>query len=283
MRWLRFKYKNQEYWGSFDENEIEIYTGSLFTHLEPAGERVGLGNIELLPVISPKRVLGIGLNYKEHIKELGQEVPKEPLVFYKDPASVITSGDIIYLPNESEQVEYEGEIGVVILKNCYKVPEFVSLDYIAGYVCANDVTARDLQKRDIQWYRSKSFKSFCPIGNILDDNKIWKNRRLRTYRNGEVVQDSNTNDMLFNVPKLISYISNFIEMEAQDVILTGTPAGVGRLNDGDVIEVEIEGIGKLKNYVKESEDKKFKELKKDIFITKPLNVFVQKTSFTDKF
>ena len=201
--------------------------------------------------VKPSKIVCVGRNYLEHAKELGNEMPERPLIFLKPPSAIIGSGEAIVLPAESERVEHEGELGVVIGQQARRVSAADALRYVAGYVVVNDVTARDLQKTDGQWTRAKGFDTFCPIGEMVPAGTIDPGSLEVICRvNGEVRQQGNTADMAFGVPALIEYISNVMTLEPGDVIATGTPAGVGPLTNGDVVEVEIPGVGSISNPVR---------------------------------
>ena len=201
--------------------------------------------------MSPSKIVCVGRNYAEHAAELGNEVPKEPLLFLKAPSALITEGDNIVIPEQSAQVEHEGELAVVISRECRKLTENDdSFDYVFGYTCLNDVTARDLQRKDVQFTRAKSFDTFCPVGAFVETELDVSDIRVVTRVNGIVKQDSRTSQMVFNVDFLIRYISNQMTLFSGDIIATGTPSGVSQLNSGDVCEVEIEGIGTLRNSVR---------------------------------
>jgi 2-keto-4-pentenoate hydratase/2-oxohepta-3-ene-1,7-dioic acid hydratase in catechol pathway len=198
----------------------------------------------------PSKIVCVGRNYVEHARELGNEMPERPLLFLKPPSALIGPGDAVRLPAASQQVEHEGEIGVVIAKRAVDVAESDALSYVAGYVPLNDVTARDLQRADGQWTRGKGFDTFCPVGEMAPGDGVDPSTLTVVCRvNGEVRQQGKASDMAFPIPMLISYISAVMTLEPGDLIATGTPAGVGRLQDGDVVEVEIPGIGTLRNPV----------------------------------
>lgn len=215
---------------------------------------VKISDVELATPVSPSKIVCVGRNYSEHARELGNEVLTEPLLFLKPPSSLIVSGEAIVLPNQSEQVEHEGELGVVIGRDCKNLSEAADpLTYVLGYLCLNDVTARDLQRRDVQFTRAKSFDTFCPISAFIETDVDVSDLRLTTRVNGVVKQEGRTSQMVFSVPFLIRYISKQMTLKAGDIIATGTPSGVSKLNDGDVCEVEIEKIGVLRNPVKKVE------------------------------
>lgn len=198
----------------------------------------------------PSKIVCVGRNYLEHARELGNEVPERPLLFFKPPSALIADGEAIRLPPESAQVEHEGEIAVVIGTRARHVPAEEALRFVTGYAPLNDVTARDLQKSDGQWTRAKGFDTFCPLGSVVPADGIDPSALEVICRvNGEVRQRGRAADMAFDIPTLIAYISSVMTLEPGDVIATGTPAGVGPLQPGDVVEVEIPGIGTLRNPV----------------------------------
>jgi 2-keto-4-pentenoate hydratase/2-oxohepta-3-ene-1,7-dioic acid hydratase in catechol pathway len=209
-----------------------------------------LDEVKLLAPVAPSKVVCVGRNYREHAAELGNKMPDEPLLFLKAPSAVIASEDRIELPAASQQVEHEGELGVVIGKTARHVSETEdALDYVFGYTCVNDVTARDLQRKDVQFTRGKSFDTFCPVGPWVVADLDPANVTVTTRLNGKVRQKGNTADMAFGVAFLIRYISAIMTLYPGDLIATGTPAGVSRMQHGDVVEVEVSGIGILRNQV----------------------------------
>ena len=206
--------------------------------------------IEIDKNFIPSKVVCVGRNYAEHAVELGNAVPKEPLLFLKAPSALIFDGDDIVIPRQSVQVEHEGELAVVISKTCKNLADDDDpLDYVLGYVCLNDVTARDIQRKDVQFTRGKSFDTFCPVGPHIETELDVSDIRVVTRINGVTKQDGRTSQMVFPIPFLIRYISNMMTLNAGDVIATGTPPGVSKMESGDVCEVEIEGIGTLTNSV----------------------------------
>jgi 2-keto-4-pentenoate hydratase/2-oxohepta-3-ene-1,7-dioic acid hydratase in catechol pathway len=209
--------------------------------------------MKLLEPIRPSKIVCVGRNYREHAAELGNKMPDEPLLFLKAPSAIIYSGDEIVLPGASQQVEHEGELGVVIGRVARNIASDEDpLSYVLGYTCVNDVTARDLQRKDVQFTRGKSFDTFCPVGPWIETDIDPGNVAVETRLNGEVKQKGNTADMAFPVAFLIRYISEIMTMYPGDLIATGTPAGVSRMKHGDRVEVEVSGIGKLVNRVVES-------------------------------
>jgi 2-keto-4-pentenoate hydratase/2-oxohepta-3-ene-1,7-dioic acid hydratase in catechol pathway len=197
----------------------------------------------------PTKIIAIGLNYLDHAKEMNKEIPEYPLIFLKPPTAVIQSGDSIVYPPMTKELHYEGELAVIIKNRIRNITKEDAPLYIAGYTCANDVTARDLQRIDGQWTRSKSFDTFCPLGPKVVSKIDPTHLAISTRVNGTVKQQSNTKNMIFDVYELVSYISGIMTLFPGDVIITGTPPGVGPINVGDVVEVEIESIGVLKNTV----------------------------------
>jgi 2-keto-4-pentenoate hydratase/2-oxohepta-3-ene-1,7-dioic acid hydratase in catechol pathway len=200
-------------------------------------------------VIKPTKIIAIGLNYLDHAKELKMEIPDHPLIFLKPSTAVIGSGDAIILPPHTKELNYEGELAVIIKDTAKNISKDEAQHFIAGYTCANDVTARDLQRIDGQWTRAKSFDTFCPLGPRIVSDIDPKHLSIITRVNGTVKQNSNTNNMIFDIFELVSFVSEIMTLLPGDVIITGTPPGVGAIEDGDVVEVEIESIGVLKNTV----------------------------------
>ena len=206
--------------------------------------------MKLQEPIRPSKIVCVGRNYREHAAELGNKMPDEPLLFLKAPSAIIYSGDEIVLPSASQQVEHEGELGVVIGRVARNIPSDEDpLSYVLGYTCVNDVTARDLQRKDVQFTRGKSFDTFCPVGPWIETDIDPSNVAVETRLNGEVKQKGNTADMAFPVAFLIRYISEIMTLYPGDLIATGTPAGVSRMKPGDIVEVEVAGIGILRNQV----------------------------------
>ena len=200
-------------------------------------------------VVQPSKIVCVGRNYAAHARELGNEVPKQPLLFLKPPSSLIGPGDAIVLPAASQQVEYEAEIGVVIGTRARKVRERDAMAHVRGFTCANDISARDLQKTDGQWGRAKGFDTFCAVGPVVAEGLDWRALEVIGRLNGAERQRGRTSEMVFTIPALIEYITHVMTLEPGDLILTGTPEGVGRLSAGDVVEVEIPGVGTLRNPV----------------------------------
>jgi len=200
-------------------------------------------------MLRPTKIIAIGLNYMDHAKEMNHQIPAYPLIFMKPPTAVIQDGDYIVYPPDTKELHYEGELAIVIKDKTRNIVKEDAHLHIAGYTCANDVTARDLQRLDGQWTRSKSFDTFCPLGPKIVSNVDPTHLAITTRVNGSVRQQSNTANMIFDVYELVSYISKIMTLLPEDVIITGTPPGVGAMYVGDTVEVEIEGIGILKNKV----------------------------------
>jgi 2-keto-4-pentenoate hydratase/2-oxohepta-3-ene-1,7-dioic acid hydratase in catechol pathway len=199
----------------------------------------------------PTKIVCVGRNYAAHARELGNVVPERPLLFLKPPSSLIGDGEAIVLPPQSQQVEHEGEIGLIISRQARKVTEREALEVLAGFAPLNDVTARDLQKLDVQFTRAKGFDTFCPIGELIARDRVrdWRELEIECRVNGTIRQHGHARDMVFGIPALISYVSSIMTLEPGDIIATGTPEGVGPLRAGDVVEVEIMGLSTLKNNV----------------------------------
>lgn len=255
MKLCHFEYQNEKHWGAvhndsiFPLNDLEI--GNNRNKAIKLTNSIKFEEVKFLPPVSPSKIVCVGRNYAEHAIELGNEVPKEPLLFLKAPSSIIASGEPIVIPQQSDQVEYEGELAIVISRTCKNLRENDDpFAYIFGYTCLNDVTARDLQRQDVQFTRAKSFDTFCPIGCFVETELDVSDIRLTTKVNSEIKQNGRTSQMVFPVPFLVRYISRQMTLNAGDVIATGTPSGVSKLNDGDIVEIEIEGIGVLRNSVK---------------------------------
>ena len=251
MRIARVSIEDQPQYGVVEGDEIALVTGDpLFSPIQPTGRRVPLDEIRLLaPVIPRSKVVAVGKNYADHAAEMGGEVPSSPLIFFKPNTAVIGPDDPIVLPSWSDEVAYEGELAVIIGRICKDVPVERVSEVVLGYTAANDVTARDAQRSDGQWARAKGFDASCPLGPWIDTTFEPEAAQIITRVNGEVRQDGNTADMVRKIPELISFISSAFTLLPGDVILTGTPAGVGALNHGDRVEVEIAGLGTLGNPV----------------------------------
>jgi len=231
--------------------EGDLNAGNL--SLERSEPSISFSEARILPPVAPSKIVCVGRNYREHAAELGNPMPEEPLLFLKAPSSIIGDGGWIELPVFSQRVEHEGELAVVIGRRCSGIAaDEDPLAYVLGYTCLNDVTARDLQRKDVQFTRGKSFDTFCTVGPHIVTGLDPADLKVETRVNGQVRQSGRTGAMAFPVPQLIRYISYAMTLEPGDLIATGTPAGVGPLLDGDVCEVEVEGVGTLRNTVRAS-------------------------------
>ena len=247
MKIVHFSYKDfSNIYGIVDEEQqvISVISKDKFT-----GDSIPIKDIKILPVSIPTKIIAVGLNYRDHASEMEKEIPEEPLLFMKPNSAVIGQNGIINLPEISKRVDYEGELAVVIGKQCKNIEEDQVDEYILGYTCFNDVTARDLQEKDGQYTRSKSFDTFAPVGPWMENNIDPDNLSIETKLNGRTVQNSNTSNMAFKPKFLVSYVSKIMTLFPGDIIATGTPSGVGPLSKGDVVEVTIENIGTLVNKV----------------------------------
>ena len=252
MRIVRYETqdgKKPKYGWLLDDKVGEI-GGNIFGRYQRKEAETPLADVRLLAPSEPTKILCVGRNYVEHAKELGNEVPKIPLIFMKPPSSIIANGDTIILPPQSAQVEHEAELVVVIGKRGRHITPENARKHILGYTIGNDVTARDLQKSDGQWTRAKGFDTFCPFGPWIDTEFDPADAVVTCRVNGQMRQMASTRDMVFNVGVLISYVSSVMTLDSGDLIFTGTPSGVGQLKDGDEVSVEIEGLGEIKNKVK---------------------------------
>jgi len=250
MELMRVRWAEKARWLLAEEDGLYWLEGDPFGPWKKADEVASLAGVNFLAPCVPSKIVAVGKNYGSHVREMNSQPPQEPLFFLKPPSSVIGHREsILYPVGQSTRVDYEGELAVVVGRRAKHVPAERALDYVLGYTCANDVTARDLQTRDEQWTRAKGFDTFCPLGpaiaTSLDPGKLI----IRTRLNGEVRQEGPTSEMIFPVEVLLSAISAVMTLEPGDVILTGTPSGVGELHPGDTVEVEIEGIGTLTNLV----------------------------------
>jgi 2-keto-4-pentenoate hydratase/2-oxohepta-3-ene-1,7-dioic acid hydratase in catechol pathway len=240
--------------GRFKKGEkvfFGLITGDYVYDLsQGSSEKYQLFELQILPPTLPSKIIGVGLNYRDHAEELKMPLPEEPLIFIKPSTAIIGHEDYILLPSESKEVHYEGELAIVISKEIYRPRSYKEAEEaILGYTCFNDVTARDLQRKDKQWTRSKSFNTFAPIGPFIVKDLDTSDLKIQTRLNGKVVQSSSTKELIFKPVELVYFISHIMTLLPGDVIATGTPPGVGPLNPGDTVEVEIEGIGVLRNYV----------------------------------
>lgn len=246
---LRFLLAGQAQTGILQEGAVHALEGD-FADPRPGRPLAPLDEVQLLAPVLPGKVLAVGRNYAAHAAEFNNPPPPEPLLFLKPPSAVIGPGESIVLPALSQQVDYEAELAVVIGRRCRRVRREEALSYVLGYTCANDVTARDLQRRDGQWARAKGFDTFCPLGPWIVTDLEPTSLEVIGRVNGEVRQRGHTRDLLFPIPVLIEYAAAVMTLEPGDVILTGTPSGVGPLHAGDTVEVEVPGLGVLRNPVR---------------------------------
>lgn len=250
MRIVRYQLKNEPIrTGWIYEGHVGPIDGDIFGEYRRLEAEIPLESVRLTSPVLPGKIVCMGRNYAEHAREHGADVPETPLIFLKPSTCVISLNDEIVLPPQSQQVEHEGELAVVIGKRGRWIQAEDVHDYILGYTIANDVTARDLQNRDGQWTRAKGFDTFCPLGPWIETEFDPADALLTVRVNGEVRQMETTRAMVFPVNQIVAYISSIMTLEPGDVILTGTPAGVGPLAQGDIVTVEIDGIGELKNKV----------------------------------
>jgi len=251
-RFVRVEVKGHSQWGVVDDNQVHRWEGSPFDGGKRSDILGTLKELSLLDPVMPGKIICVGRNYPAHAAEHGAEVPDEPLLFFKPPSAVIGPSAEILLPPQSEQVDYEAELVVVIGRQCRNVQLGTAWEYVLGVTCGNDVTARDLQRRDSQWTRAKGFDTFCPLGpwlvTGLSEEDV-ADLRITCRVNGETRQDARTSEMAFPPAELIAYVSSIMTLEPGDVLMTGTPEGVGPLTPGDVVEVEVASIGTLRNVV----------------------------------
>jgi len=249
MKIVRFKTEDKIRYGILAEESIQIIEGVPFYGVRPVNEYIKLERAKLLAPVLPSKIVALGLNYLSHQKEFNLSQPQVPLIFIKPSTSVIGPGDSIVYPPSSHRVDYEAELAVVIKSITRRVSVDTALNYVLGYTCLNDVTARDQQKDDGQWTRAKGYDTFCPIGPHIETELDPGNVLVESYLNGQQKQKINTRDLIFPVPQIISFISNVMTLLPGDVIATGTPSGIGPMKPGDTIEIRITGIGTLINQV----------------------------------
>jgi 2-keto-4-pentenoate hydratase/2-oxohepta-3-ene-1,7-dioic acid hydratase in catechol pathway len=251
MRIVRYQIKNEvPKYGWMLEDKVGEIEGNVFGAYKRKEAQTPLPEVRLLPPSQPTKIVCVGRNYVDHAKELGNDVPKIPLIFMKPPSSVIADGETVILPPQSKQVEHEAELVVVIGKRGKNIIAEKASEYIFGYTVGNDVTARDLQRTDELWTRAKGFDTFCSFGPWIDTEFDPSDAVVTCRVNGQMRQMASTRDMVFNIGVLIAYVSSIMTLEPGDLLFTGTPAGVGELKDGDEVVVEIEGLAKLSNPVK---------------------------------
>ncbi len=248
MRVVRVYQDEDVRYGLADESTVTLISDEPFAAWEAEGI-VPMSHAQLLAPVIPTKIVCVGINYRKHAKEMGHDLPIEPVIFLKPPTSINGPQGEIRIPEGAERVDFEGELAAVIGRRTHKVSPGEAMSHILGFVCANDVTARDIQKRDGQWTRAKGFDTFCPVGPWVETDVDPLDLEIQTYLNGELKQSARTSDMIFNVYELVSFISGVMTLLPGDIVLTGTPSGVGPMEAGDVVEVRIEGVGSLVNRV----------------------------------
>jgi 2-keto-4-pentenoate hydratase/2-oxohepta-3-ene-1,7-dioic acid hydratase in catechol pathway len=249
VRLVRFRFSDRIATGVVEEDGVRPLQGTFFEEPVPTGEEVPLANVRLLAPVIPSKIVAVARNNPAHAAELGNEVPTHPMLFFKPATSVIGPGDPIPIPRGSERVDHEAELAAVIGRLCRRVTEEEAPKYVLGYTCANDVTARDWQQADGQWARAKGSDGFCPLGPWIETELDASDAAVVARVNGDERQRGRTSDFVFSPAALISFISRSITLLPGDVVLTGTPSGVGPLSAGDRVEVEVEGLGVLENTV----------------------------------
>lgn len=253
MKWLRFEGDSGPQYGRLvSATDIEPVSGTPFGDAGAVGRRIALAGARLLAPVEVRRVFGVGLNYVNHIKETGSKTPRIPMLFMKPESAVVGPDAPVVYPREGRNVHFEAELAVVIGRRARRVAAADAASAILGYTCANDISERVIQREEMDMgclLVGKAYDSFCPLGPVIVTDLDPSSLRIRARINGETRQDSNTSDLLFDVPALVSYLSQSITLEPGDVIITGTPAGIGPVLPGDVMEIEVEGIGVLRNPV----------------------------------
>jgi len=250
MKIYRYKHRNKTYWGVLKEDILFQIKGSVFRNFEVRKDGIPISEVILLPPAKPSKIVAVGVNYKDHAMERGRPLPKEPLIFLKPPSAVVGPNDIIIYPKMTKRVDYEGELALIIKKKARLLGDNDNVeDYILGYTCFNDVTARDLQEKDGQFTRAKSFDTFAAVGPCIATDVDPSRMRLKTFVNGKLRQSSNIRNLIFSIPFLVRFISRIMTLNPGDIITTGTPAGIGPMFPGDRVDVQIEGIGTLSNTV----------------------------------
>ena len=251
MKIVRFYNYNEEKTGILNDGIVTEVVGDTYSDQYETGNKYDIKDLKILPPCRPTKLIAVGLNYRDHAEEMQKNLPEEPMLFLKPNTTVIAhKEDIIYPGHMSERVDYEGELAVVIGREAHMIEENDAVDYIFGYTCINDVTARDLQKKDIQFTRGKGFNTFAPLGPYIETEIDPGSLNIQTRLNNEIRQDSNTGNLIFKVESLVSFISKVMTLFPGDIIATGTPGGIGPMQPGDKVEVEISGIGTLVNSVK---------------------------------
>lgn len=248
MRLVRLLHEGDVRFGIAEDTTVTLISDEPFAAYEHDGV-VPLSQAELLAPVIPTKIVCVGVNYRAHAEEMGHTLPDEPVIFLKPPTAINHANGDILVPEPGMRIDHEAELAIVMGRRAHRVTEDEALDHVLGYTCANDVTARDIQKKDGQWTRAKGFDGFCPLGPWVVTDIDPSDLKIEALLNGEVVQSSRTSDMVFDVPAVVSFVSRVMTLLPGDVILTGTPSGIGPMRSGDVIEVRIEGIGSLVNRV----------------------------------
>lgn len=249
MKFVRFRAGGMPRYGILEDGRVTEIRGSIYGRYRRARTSYPLARVRLLPPCEPTKIVAVGLNYRDHAAEFGHPIPDEPILFLKPLTALIGPGDRIVHPAISQRVDHEAELAIVMRRRGRNIPRGQALRYVLGYTCHNDVTARDLQNKDGQWTRAKSFDTFAPLGPYIATGLDPHRLHIEARVGGEVRQSSNTDQLIFDVPTLVAFVSQVMTLHPGDVIVTGTPPGVGPLKRGDVVEVEIEGIGVLRNRV----------------------------------
>ncbi len=249
MRFMRARVQSDVICGQLEDDTIWELDGTIVANNGPTGRSWAIKDVEPLAPVSPRTVVAIGLNYADHAAEAGLDVPDEPFMFLKAPGSIINPGDPIKLVVPEHRNDYEAELVIVIGKHAHRVTSEQAYDYVLGYTCGNDVSDRDFQRDDDQWVRAKACATYGPLGPVVTDEIDPHNVAIKSRVDGEIKQDSNTDQMVFGVPQLMKHVTRYIRLEPGDVIFTGTPPGIGPIVDGESVEIEIDGIGVLSNPV----------------------------------
>lgn len=250
MKLLQYSSDDKTFFGVLQNGFVYQIQGDIFSGFTVLENKIHkIESIKILPPVYPSKIIAVGINYRDHAEEFNHQIPEEPVLFMKPSTSIAGHDEAIIYPSSSKRVDYEAEIAAVLKKEAYKVAEKDAEDYILGYTCLNDVTARDLQRKDGQWTRAKSFNTFCPIGPVIETEIDPNNVNIYSRLNGEKRQSSNTKNFIFPLFTLFSYITNIMTLLPGDIITTGTPSGVGPMKPGDTVEIEVDGIGVLRNKV----------------------------------
>lgn len=249
MKIVRFKSQGQLQYGILEDDRILPIVGDPFSQIEKTGEQLARSDVELLAPVAPGKLVCVGLNYKLHAEESGKAIPEEPMLFMCAPSAIIADGETIRLNDDQDRIDFEAEIGIVIGKTCRNVPAGEARQYVLGYTCANDVSNRHLQRKDGQFTRAKSFDTYKPVGPCIETDLDPDNVEIRLWQNGQLRQSSSTRDMIFSNDRIVEFVSSIMTLLPGDLIITGTPSGVGPMKKGDEIVIEISGIGRLANKV----------------------------------